>query len=73
VRGDVFAGCDFDTEVVDAGGGVGVLEQHQLERRVRDREVGVAGPALVRLGGEQLGIELDGDVDVGHVQSELDT
>ena len=49
----------------------GVLQQDELERRLGDGEVGVAGPALGRLGAEQPGIEADRLVDVVDVQREL--
>jgi hypothetical protein len=35
---------DFDAEVVEAAALAGVLQQHQLQRRLGDGEVGVAGP-----------------------------
>ena len=54
-------------------GGARVLDQHELERRLVDREVGVAGAALGRLALEELGVEGDGLVDVGDVEGELDT
>src|SRR6266700_6136909 len=62
---------DFDAEVVQGAALAGVLQQDQLERRLGDGEVGVAGPALGRLGAEQLGVEADGLVDVVDVQREL--
>ena len=48
-------------------------EQHELERRVGDRKVGVALADLGRLGLEQLGVELDRSIEVGDVEGELDT
>jgi DNA-binding transcriptional ArsR family regulator len=61
----------LDAEVVQrpdgagpTGIGVGGLEQDQLQRRVGDGEVGVAGAALGRLGLEQLAVEGDRGVQV---------
>ena len=68
---DLVGGLGLDAEVVE-GAAFGAFEQHELERWVGDGEVGVAGLALGRLGGEQLRVELDGLVDVGDVESELD-
>jgi hypothetical protein len=60
--------------VVHPGGlAGGSLEQDELERRLGDREVGVAGPPLGRLGAEQLGVEGDRGLQVGDAQRELDT
>ena len=39
---------------------------------VRDCEIRIAGLALVGLGGEELGVEGDGLVDIGHVQGKLE-
>ena len=36
------AGLDLDAEVVDGAALAGVLQQHQLQRRLGDGEVGVA-------------------------------
>ena len=78
-RLDVGAAVDLDAEVVERLGGalaalVGRdLDQHQLERRLGDGEVGVAGAALVRLGAEQGGVELDRLLEVGDVEGELHT
>ena len=47
------------------------LDQHQLQRRLGDGEVGVAGADLGRLGREELRVEVDRVVEVGHVQGEL--
>jgi hypothetical protein len=57
--------------VVQGAALAGVLQQDQLERRLGDGEVGVAGPALGGPGAEQLGLEADGFVDVVDVQREL--
>ena len=63
----------LDPEVVEAGLGVGVLEQHELQGRIGDGEVRVAGLALGGLGGEELRVEVDRLVDVGDVEGELDS
>src|SRR5262249_11088639 len=64
---------DLDAEVVEAPALAGVFQQHQLERRLGDGEVGVAGPDLGRLGAEQLAVEGDGLADVVDVEGELQT
>ena len=48
-----------------------VLEQHQLERWVGDRKVGVAGLRLGRADAEHPGVEVDGRVEVADVEGEL--
>ena len=63
----------LDAEVVEARLGVGVLEEHELQGRVGDGEVRVPGLALGGLGGEELRVEVDRLVDVGDVESELDS
>ena len=65
-------GVDFDAEVVE-GATHGAFDEDELEWRVGDGEVGVSGFALGGLRGEQLGVELDGLVDIGHVEGELDS
>jgi hypothetical protein len=45
--------------------------QHELERKIGDGEVGVAGPPLGRLGAEHAGGEGGGLVEVGDVEGEL--
>ena len=47
------------------------LEQDQLERRLVDGEVGVAGLGLGRADAEHLGVEVDGLVEVGDVEGQL--
>jgi ArsR family transcriptional regulator len=47
------------------------LDQHQLQGRFGDREVGVARPALGRLGLDELALESDRSVHVAHVEREL--
>jgi len=68
---DRVGAVDFDAEVVQGAALAGVLQQDELERRLGDGEVGVAGPALGGLGAEQSGVEADGLVDVVDVQREL--
>ena len=48
------------------------VDEHQLEGRLGDREVGVAGSDLGGRGGEELGVERDRLVEVRDVQCELD-
>src|SRR5438128_8653976 len=47
------------------------LDEHELQRRVGDREVGVSRAHLGGLGFEQLRVEVDSAVEVGHVQGKL--
>src|SRR5580704_7013060 len=68
---DRVGAVDFDAQVVQGAALARVLQQDQLERRLGDGEVGVAGPALGRLGAEQSGVEGDRLVDVVDVQREL--
>src|SRR5579863_6654999 len=63
---------DLDAEVVEAAALAGVLQQDQLERRLGDGEVGVAGPYLRGFGAEQLGVEGDGFCQIVDVEGELD-
>ena len=52
---DLVGGLDLDAEVVHHGRPVGLaLDEHELQRRLGDREVGVAGAALGRLDAEEL-------------------
>jgi hypothetical protein len=64
---------DLDAKVVEAAALAGVFQQHQLERRLGDREVRITGPELGRLGAEQLRIEGNSLVDVVDVEGELQT
>ena len=63
---------DLDAQVVDAATLAGVLNEDELEGRLGDGEVGVAGAELGRLGTEQLAVEGDGLVEVLDVEGELD-
>ena len=59
--------------MVDGAALAGVLQQHQLQRRLGDGEVGVALLDLGGLGVEQLGVERDRLVEIVDVEGELDT
>jgi hypothetical protein len=64
---------DLDAEVVEAAAMTRLFQQHQLQRRVGDGEVGIPRAALGRVGAEQRGVEGDGLVHVGDVERELKT
>jgi translocation and assembly module TamB len=66
------SGLHLHAEVVE-GAGLAALHEHELQRRVGDGEVGVAGLPLVGLDGQELAVEGDGLVEVGHVEGELDS
>lgn len=57
--------------MVQRRGGVGVLEQDKLQRRVGDGEVRVAGTFLAGLGPEHVAVHADGRGQVGDVEGEL--
>ena len=59
-------------EIMRAGR-AGTFEQHELQWRVLDREVRVAGLRLGRLGPEHLAVELDRLVEVVDVEGKLQT
>jgi len=61
----------LDTEVVESLTGARALEQHQLQRRVLDHEVGVAVALLVRGHPEQPLVERRRFGDVLDVEREL--
>src|SRR5579875_1882991 len=70
--GNRFSGLHLDPEVVERPRHLAsVLDEDQLEGRVGDGEVGVAGPDLGRLGVEQRRVEADRLVHVGDVEGEL--
>src|ERR1017187_9401180 len=72
--GDLVSALDLDAQVIEGPRCLsGILDQDQLERRIGDGEVGVAGHALRWFRVKQLLIEVDRLVDVGHVESKLDT
>ena len=54
----------LDAEVVQRSGRACALDEHQLQRRLGDREVRVPGAELGRLGREELRVEADGGVEV---------
>ena len=56
---DLVGRLDLDAEVVERAGLAVALDQHELQRRLGDGEVGVARPDLGRLGGEELRVEVD--------------
>src|ERR671910_1760371 len=64
-------GRHLDAQVVERARVTVALDEHELERRLGNGEVGVAGAALGRLGREQLRVEADRRVDVGNVEGEL--
>src|SRR6516165_4644894 len=61
----------FDAEMVKGAAVAWVLEQHQFQWGLGDREVGVAGFDLGRLSVEQLGVEGDCLVEVVDVEGQL--
>ena len=67
------AGLDFHAEGVDGAAGAGVLQQHQLQRRLGDGEVGIARLDLGRGGVKQLGVERDRRIEIIDVERELNT
>src|ERR671910_2038887 len=67
----IVGGRHLDAQVVERTRIAVALDEHELERRLGDGEVGVAGATLGRLGGEQLRVEADRRVDVGNVEGEL--
>src|SRR3954469_11892670 len=72
--GDVTGRGHLDAQVVHAGRLAGLpLQQHQLQRGLRDREVGVPGTALGGRNVEEARVEVDSGVEVGYAQSELHT
>ena len=64
-------GFGLDPEMVDGAPVAGILEQHQLERRLVDREVGVPVAALGRFGIEEPRVVVDCFVDVIHIECQL--
>ena len=47
------------------------FEQHQLQRGLVDREVGIARPGLGGADTEHAGVEVDGLIQVGDVEGQL--
>jgi hypothetical protein len=70
---NLLGGGDLHTEVVEGPALALPFEEDELERGFGDGEVGVAGTTLGRLDTEELGVELHRSIEVGHVESELDT
>ena len=68
---DLLAGFDLHAQVVDGPALARVLQQHQLERRIGDGEVGITVLELGRLGVEQLGVEGDRLVEIVDIEGEL--
>ena len=62
------AGFHLDTEVVDGAALAGVFQQHQLQRRLGHREVGVTGLHLGRGNAKQFGVERDRLVEIVDVE-----
>ena len=61
---NLLARLHLHPEVIDGAALTGVLQKHQLQWRLRDGEVGVAGFHLGRGRSEQLAVEGDGGVQV---------
>jgi hypothetical protein len=55
---------NFDPKVVDRPAVSWILDQHQLERGLCDREVGVARTSFGGLDAKQFGVEGDRRVDI---------
>jgi hypothetical protein len=73
-RSDVVGGLDLDAKVVQPGVLTALaLDQDEIERRLGDGEVRIAGPTLGRRGAEQLRVEGDRAFEVGNTQGELNT
>src|SRR5262249_46951630 len=70
--GDLLRREDLDAQVVEGPALPRVLDEDQLQRRLRDREVRVPGAALGGRGAEELLVEDDGGVDVVDVEGQLD-
>jgi len=69
---------DLDPKVIQGSSdslssSLGVLNEHELERRLSDREVRVPGHQLRGASTEELGVEVDRGVEIRDVESELDT
>jgi hypothetical protein len=73
---DLLGGLDLDTEVIEGtchapATCLTVFDQNQLEGWLGDGEIGIAGPAFSWLNPEELAVEVNGSVNVAHVQSKL--
>src|SRR5262249_51542226 len=69
--GNVIGGLDLDAQVIERTGLPVAGDEDQLHGRFGHREVGVARTNLGRFGAEQLRVEVDGLVEIGHVQGQL--
>ena len=69
-RRDLLGRLHLDAQVVECRS-LPTLEEDQLQRRIGDREVRVAGLHLRRGGVEQAGVERDRLVEIGHVDCKL--
>jgi len=63
---------DLDAEVVERAALAGVLDEHELQRRLGHREVRVPGADLGGLGAEEPAVEVDRGLEVVHVDGELE-
>jgi hypothetical protein len=70
---DGVAGGDFDAEMVEGATTAGVCQEHKLEGRFDDCEVGIAGFHFGWLRVEQFGVERDCLVEVVDVEGQLNT
>lgn len=71
--GDFVDRHDFDAEVVETARCARAGDEYQFQRWFGNREVGVAGFDLGRRSAEELRVEVDGRIEVAHVESELHT
>jgi len=62
---------DLNAEVIDRAGNFAILKEDQLERRLGNGEVRVAGTNLRWLSFKELGVELDGLFEIRHIEGEL--
>ena len=69
--GNVLLAENLDAQMIDALARARALEQHELERRVVDGEIGVARLALVDRRVEHLRVEVDGLFEIVHIEGEL--
>jgi hypothetical protein len=62
---------DLNTQVIEGPGLTRILEEDELEGRVGDRKIGIAGTPLGGVGREEFGIEINRFIEVADVESEL--
>jgi hypothetical protein len=72
-RRDLVRRLDLDAQVVESSALAVAGDQDELERRLRDGEVGIAGSDLRRSRAEELGVEGDRVIEVGDVERQLDS